>query len=60
VKLEINTLLEKQQVEISTLVSFLRFSLGKRAPKEVKPTEFTNMVEEQMILLDTELSTRRG
>lgn len=39
VKLEINMLLEKQQVEVNTLITFLRYSLGARAPKHVKNDE---------------------
>ena len=33
-KIELTELLQKQQYEISTLTQFMRFSLGKRAPKD--------------------------
>lgn len=59
VKLEINMLLEKQQVEVNTLITFLRFSLGARAPKHVKNDEYQEQVEMQMDMLEAELSTSR-
>ena len=33
-KIELTELLQKQQYEISTLTQFMRFSLGRRAPKD--------------------------
>ena len=33
-KNEVSDLMEKQNYEIKTIVSFMKFSLGKRAPKE--------------------------
>jgi hypothetical protein len=39
VKLEINELIERQQVEITTLIKFLKYALGKRAPKELSCPE---------------------
>ena len=35
-KNEIQDIQEKQKVEMRTMVDFLRFSLGKRAPKSVE------------------------
>ena len=36
VKLEINNLIERQQVEMSILIKFLKYALGKRGPKAVE------------------------
>lgn len=45
VKLEINMMLEKQQVEVNTLITFLRFSLGARAPKQVPNDDYQEQIE---------------
>jgi hypothetical protein len=45
---------------VNTLITFLRFSLGARAPKEVsKNSDYQEQIEMQMDLLDAELSTSR-
>ena len=37
-KIELTDSLQKQQYELSTLTKFMRFSLGKRAPKDADGT----------------------
>ena len=49
-KNEVSDLMEKQNYEIKTIVSFMKFSLGKRAPKEEeKEATFSDLEVDKVV-----------